>query len=272
MFTQLQIDSAYSGANAAFIEALYEEYLRDPESVPEDWRSRFARLNRREEVDTPHAPVRETFRKLARERANTSSAQHCLSPLAAEQQTAVLRLINGYRVRGHQNANLDPLKLRPQPAVPDLDPAFLQLDRLDPATHFNTGSLAAPDRMPLKQIIELVRRVYCSTIGAEYMHITNTHEKRWIQERIEGRPRIEGASVDEKRWLLTLLTAAEGIEKHLHSRYVGQKRFSLEGGESLIPLLDELIQHAGRNGVEETVIGMAHRGRINVLTNILGKP
>ncbi|USF87210.1 2-oxoglutarate dehydrogenase E1 component [Candidatus Endoriftia persephone] len=272
MFTQLQIDSAYSGANAAFIEALYEEYLRDPESVPEDWRSRFARLNRREEVDTPHAPVRETFRKLARERANTSSAQHCLSPLAAEQQTAVLRLINGYRVRGHQNANLDPLKLRPQPAVPDLDPAFLQLDRLDPATHFNTGSLAAPDRMPLKQIIELVRRVYCGTIGAEYMHITNTHEKRWIQERIEGRPRIEGASVDEKRWLLTLLTAAEGIEKHLHSRYVGQKRFSLEGGESLIPLLDELIQHAGRNGVEETVIGMAHRGRINVLTNILGKP
>jgi 2-oxoglutarate dehydrogenase E1 component len=184
----------------------------------------------------------------------------------------VLRLINGYRVRGHQNANLDPLKLRPQPAVPDLDPAFLQLDRLDPATHFNTGSLAAPDRMPLKQIIELVRRVYCGTIGAEYMHITNTHEKRWIQERIEGRPRIEGASVDEKRWLLTLLTAAEGIEKHLHSRYVGQKRFSLEGGESLIPLLDELIQHAGRNGVEETVIGMAHRGRINVLTNILGKP
>jgi len=272
LFTQLQIDSAYSGANAAFIEALYEEYLRDPESVPEDWRSRFARLNRREEVDTPHAPVRETFRKLARERANTSSAQHCLSPLAAEQQTAVLRLINGYRVRGHQNANLDPLKLRPQPAVPDLDPAFLQLDRLDPATHFNTGSLAAPDRMPLKQIIELVRRVYCGTIGAEYMHITNTHEKRWIQERIEGRPRIEGASVDEKRWLLTLLTAAEGIEKHLHSRYVGQKRFSLEGGESLIPLLDELIQHAGRNGVEETVIGMAHRGRINVLTNILGKP
>ncbi|EGW54419.1 2-oxoglutarate dehydrogenase E1 component [endosymbiont of Tevnia jerichonana (vent Tica)] len=184
----------------------------------------------------------------------------------------MLRLINGYRVRGHQNANLDPLKLRPQPAVPDLDPAFLQLDRLDPATHFNTGSLAAPDRMPLKQIIELVRRVYCGTIGAEYMHITNTHEKRWIQERIEGRPRIEGASVDEKRWLLTLLTAAEGIEKHLHSRYVGQKRFSLEGGESLIPLLDELIQHAGRNGVEETVIGMAHRGRINVLTNILGKP
>ncbi len=272
MFTQLQIDSAYSGANAAFIEALYEEYLRDPESVPEDWRNRFARLNRREQVDTPHAPVRETFRKLARERANTSSAQHCLSPLAAEQQAAVLRLINGYRMRGHQNANLDPLKLRPQPTVPDLDPAFLQLDRLDPTTHFNTGSLAAPDRMPLKQIIELVRRVYCGTIGAEYMHITNTHEKRWIQERIEGRPRIEGASVDEKRWLLTLLTAAEGIEKHLHSRYVGQKRFSLEGGESLIPLLDELIQHAGRNGVEETVIGMAHRGRINVLTNILGKP
>ncbi|WP_057955431.1 2-oxoglutarate dehydrogenase E1 component [endosymbiont of Ridgeia piscesae] len=272
LFTQLQIDSAYSGANAAFIEALYEEYLRDPESVPEDWRNRFARLNRREQVDTPHAPVRETFRKLARERANTSSAQHCLSPLAAEQQAAVLRLINGYRMRGHQNANLDPLKLRPQPTVPDLDPAFLQLDRLDPTTHFNTGSLAAPDRMPLKQIIELVRRVYCGTIGAEYMHITNTHEKRWIQERIEGRPRIEGASVDEKRWLLTLLTAAEGIEKHLHSRYVGQKRFSLEGGESLIPLLDELIQHAGRNGVEETVIGMAHRGRINVLTNILGKP
>jgi 2-oxoglutarate dehydrogenase E1 component len=184
----------------------------------------------------------------------------------------VLRLINAYRYRGHQAANLDPLQLREPADVPDLRPDYHRLTEADMERIFNTGSLYAPDRMKLRDILEMVQEVYCRSVGSEYMHITDTREKRWIQKRLEGyraRPEI---APDGKRWLLGLLTAAEGIEKYLHTRYVGQKRFSLEGGESLIPMMDELVQRAGRHGIEEVVIGMAHRGRLNVLTNILGKP
>ncbi len=269
----LKSSSAYYGGNAAFIEELYERFLQDPNSVPEDWRHHFGLLKQSTSREVAHQPIQAHFLRLARERPTAARAsQTCLSPAAAEQQAAVLRLINGYRVRGHQNANLDPLQLRDPEYVPDLDPAFLQLDNIGDDAVFNTGSLAAPERMPLGKIIDLLTRVYCGSIGAEYMHMTDTVQKRWIQERIENLSNQSSMQIDDKLWLLTLLTAAEGIEKYLHSRYVGQKRFSLEGGESLIPLLDELIQHAGKNGVGEMVIGMAHRGRLNVLTNILGKP
>ncbi|RLJ16777.1 2-oxoglutarate dehydrogenase E1 component [bacterium endosymbiont of Escarpia laminata] len=269
----LKSSSAYYGGNAAFIEELYERFLQDPNSVPEDWRHHFDLLKQSSSGEVAHRPIQAHFLRLARERPLAGrSSQTCLSPAAAEQQAAVLRLINGYRVRGHQNANLDPLQLRDPVYVPDLDPAFLQLDNIGDEIVFNTGSLAAPERLPFRKIIDLLQRVYCGSIGAEYMHMTDTLQKRWIQERIENLNHQSSIQIDDKLWLLTLLTAAEGIEKYLHSRYVGQKRFSLEGGESLIPLLDELIQHAGKNGVGEMVIGMAHRGRLNVLTNILGKP
>ncbi len=271
----LRSTSAYSGGNAAFIEALYERYLQDPASVDPAWRSHFEALQRdmpRPRADVPHEPVREGFARLARERRGLAVPGACLSPVAAEKQAAVLRLINAFRVRGHQHARLDPIELRPREPVPELDPAFHHLGPADMETVFHTGSLYAPDRMKLHEIVELVRQVYCGTLGCEYMHITDTAQKRWIQKRVEGyraRPEI----TDEgRRWLLTLLTAAEGLEKYLHTRYVGQKRFSLEGGEALIPLLDELIQRAGTKGIAEVVIGMAHRGRLNVLTNILGKP
>ncbi|MEW8692477.1 MAG: 2-oxoglutarate dehydrogenase E1 component, partial [Candidatus Thiodiazotropha endolucinida] len=154
----------------------------------------------------------------------------------------------------------------------DLDLAYHKLEKIDQNTIYNTGSLFAPERLPLRDIIELVKKSYCGSVGTEYGHITSTKQKRWIQERIEQRHLFQQFSNKQKIWLLTLLTAAEGIEKYLHNRYVGQKRFSLEGGETLIPLLDDLIQHCGSNGINEVVIGMAHRGRINVLTNILGKP
>ncbi len=195
-----------------------------------------------------------------------------MSPIAAEQQAAVLRLINGYRFRGHQHADIDPLKLQEKAYIPDLDLAFHQLDQVDPSTVFNTGSLYAPDRLPLSEILERLKKAYCGTIGSEYLHITDTTQKRWIQKRIEDRETSQNLSKEKKRWLLTLLTASEGLEKYLHSKYVGQKRFSLEGGESLIPVLDELIQYGGEKNINEVVIGMAHRGRLNVLTNILGKP
>ncbi|WP_316368177.1 2-oxoglutarate dehydrogenase E1 component [Candidatus Thiodiazotropha sp. CDECU1] len=269
----LRSTSAYSGGNATFVEELYENYLKDPQSIPEDWRREFDSLPKQDHIDTAHEPIRQRFLHLVNEkRSATVTANENLSPGAAEQQASVLRYINGYRMRGHQNADLDPLKLRDPVYVRDLDLAYHKLDRIDQNTIYNTGSLFAPERMPLRDIIELVKKSYCGSIGTEYGHITSTQQKRWIQERIEQRHLFQQFSHKQKIWLLTLLTAAEGIEKYLHNRYVGQKRFSLEGGESLIPLLDDLIQNCGTNGISEVLIGMAHRGRINVLTNILGKP
>ncbi len=266
--------TALYGGNAAFIEDLYERYLKDPESVDLAWRERFDAIHRDAANEVPHGPVRENFLRLATESRTRPAAKRTshLEPAAAEKQTAVLRLINTYRYRGHQNADLDPLSLRERPKIADLDPDYHGLEPADMDQVFHTGSLYAPDRMPLADILDLVQEIYCRKVGSEYMHITPTQEKRWIQKRLEGyraRPELEPA---DRRWLLTLLTAAEGFETYLHTRYVGQKRFSLEGGESLIPLLDELIQRAGRKGVKEIVIGMAHRGRLNVLSNILGKP
>ena len=266
--------TAFYGGNAAFIEDLYERYLSDPESVDLGWRVRFDAMHKEAANEVPHRPIRENFLRLAKEsrsRARSRSVER-LEPAAAEKQSSVLRLINAYRYRGHQIADLDPLNLRDASKVPDLDPAYHNMTESDLDQVFHTGSLYAPDRMALRDIIALLKEIYCGSVGSEYMHITNTQEKRWIQKRLEGyrvKPELETA---DRRWLLTLLTAGEGIEKYLHTRYVGQKRFSLEGGEALIPLMDELIQRAGRKGMKEIVIGMAHRGRLNVLTNILGKP
>ena len=242
-----------SGANALFLDDLYARYRNDPDSVDPQWRQYFARLDQAAPTDHDGAQV--------------SAADAA----AFEKQGSVLRIINAYRVRGHQQADIDPLELFDQEPIPDLDPAFHGLTEADMEHEFNTGSLAAPDRMPLRDILTLVEKVYCGTVGSEYMHITNTEEKRWIQARLEpaqGQPQY---AADARIEILERLTAAEGIEKYLHTKYVGQKRFSLEGGESLIPLLDELIQRGGANGIREIVTGMAHRGRLNVLVNVLGK-
>jgi 2-oxoglutarate dehydrogenase E1 component len=186
-------------------------------------------------------------------------------------QVAVLQLINAYRFRGHRRADLDPLHQYERPETPELDPAFHGLTAADLDQHFNTGSLAAPDTLPLCDIIALLTRTYCGTMGLEYMHINETAEKRWIQARVEASSPETILSDADRRELLQRLHAAAALEGYLHTRYVGQKRFSLEGGEALVPLLDDLIQQAGRHGVEECVIGMAHRGRLNVLVNVLGK-
>ncbi|MBK1735369.1 2-oxoglutarate dehydrogenase E1 component [Halorhodospira abdelmalekii] len=275
-FEQQRQSSYLDGANAAFIEALYEAYLADPGQVDEPWRAYFRDLEREagEGHDVAHTPIRERFVRYGRDgwrRGGRRLRAADWSPDAAEKQAAVLRLINAYRFRGHQAADVDPLVLRPKPPVPDLDPAFHGLAESDLDDTFNTGSLFAEPRMTLREIIALLQRVYAGSVGSEYMHITDTEQKRWIQERIEGsgaRPRLTTA---RKREIFERLVAAEGIEKYLHSKYVGQKRFSLEGGDALIPLLHDLIQHAGAAGVKEMVLGMAHRGRLNVLINIMGK-
>ncbi len=269
--TQRYQESPFFGGNAEFIEPLYEAYLADPNSVDAWWQDYFRGfVDGAGTIDRPHGPIREEMLARAAQ-PRRAPATAGMAPQAAEKQAAVLRLINFYRVRGHQLAELDPLGLSERPTIPDLEPATHGLTDADLDTEFNTGSLVGPDRAPLRTILERLRKIYCGPIGCEYMYITETEEKRWIQARIEDPATTYRLEPDDRRTLLRQLTAAEGIEKYLHSRYVGQKRFSLEGGESLIPMLEELVQRLGDAGAQEMVIGMAHRGRLNVLVNVLGK-
>ena len=268
------------GLNAASVEAMYESYLDDPDDVPAEWRSYFASLANGAR-DVAHGPIRERLleqQSLQSGRPAAGSAQVAgvrggAVADASEKQAAVSRMIQVYSLRGHQIADLDPLGLmqRHTPGVLKLD--FLGLSEADMESEFFTGGLAGTGdrRMKLADILALLRRIYCGKIGAEFAHVSRSRERLWLRKRFEQGMVSNIPSAGKRRWLLEQLTAAEGIERYLHTRYVGQKRFSLEGGESLIPMLDELIQQGGRSGVRELVIGMAHRGRINVLVNVLGK-
>jgi 2-oxoglutarate dehydrogenase E1 component len=188
---------------------------------------------------------------------------------ASEKQARVLQLINNYRVRGHLIADLDPLATAPPPTHPELDPANLGFTIWDLDRRFVTGGLAGTREATLKEIWNLLRDAYTGTVGVEYMHIQEPDQKRWIQERVEGaRPDL---TKEERLHILRKLNEAEAFERFLHQRYVGHKRFSLEGAESLIPILDAVLDEAADAGMREVVIGMAHRGRLNVLANIIGK-
>jgi 2-oxoglutarate dehydrogenase E1 component len=266
--------SCLSGGNAAFIEELYERFLADPNAVDASWREYFRGLQQEgERADRPHGPVRERFRAraLAGPRVVVAPGAPQTGAVDDGKQVAVLQLINAYRFMGHRQARLDPLNQHERPQVPELDPAFHGLTDADLDREFNTGSLAGPGHASLRRILEIVRATYCGPIGAEYMHIVETAQKRWIQQRLEpilGRPAFD---VEQKRHILERLVAAGSLEEYLHTKYVGQKRFSLEGGESTIPLLDQIVEHGGAHGLKEIVVGMAHRGRLNVLVNIVGK-
>ena len=263
------------GANAAYIEELYEAYLKDPNSVPEQWRDSFDKLPRVNgtEQDIPHSTVRQHFLYLAKNKNRVQPlAVSSVSSEHEKKQVKVLQLITGYRVRGHQKANLDPLNLMDREQVPDLELTHHGLSAADLDTTFQTGNLfIGREEASLRDIIDAMERTYCGSIGVEYMHIVDTAEKRWIQQRMESVRSHPNYSRDVKIHLLERLIAAEGLERMLATRYPGTKRFGLEGGESLIPCVDEIIQRAGSYGTKEVVIGMAHRGRLNVLVNILGK-
>ncbi|HCT4930036.1 TPA: 2-oxoglutarate dehydrogenase E1 component [Morganella morganii] len=265
------LDSSFlAGENQAYIEDIYEDYLNDPASVDESWREIFDSLPKADITEQPHSQTRDYFRRLAKDstRYHTSVSD----PAMDSKQVKVLQLINAFRFRGHQNANLDPLGLWKQEPVPDLDPAFHNLTKADFDETFNVGSFAiGSETMQLSELFDALKRIYCGSIGAEYMHITNTEEKRWLQQRLESVDVSKLFSADEKRRFLADLTAAEGLERYLGAKFPGAKRFSLEGGDSLIPMLKDLIRHAGKQDTREVVLGMAHRGRLNVLVNLFGK-
>ena len=269
---ELTASSPLSGANATAVEALYERFLEDPGAVPESWRRYFDTLGG-SDGETPHSAIRSELLQQARSGRRNGTVRRGKAATSPEKQAAVSRLIQVYSLRGHQIADIDPLGLmeRPVPGVLKLD--YLGLTESDMDSEFYTGGLAGTgnERMRLRDIIALLKSIYCGKIGAEFAHVSRARERLWLRKRFERGAANPVFSDDEKRVILEQLTAAEGIERYLHTRYVGQKRFSLEGGESLIPMLDDLIQQGGSKGVREIVIGMAHRGRINVLVNILGK-
>ncbi len=269
--------SHISGGNATYVEGLYEEYLVDPNSVPESWRGYFDKLPKVDGVvsDIPHSTIREHFELLGKAKLRPAATDSSYSGEATEyerKQVAVVRMISAYRQRGHQRANLDPLGLEKREHVRDLDLGFHQLSEADFDTLFQTGQFYfGKDEATLREIYEALDKTYCRSIGAEFMHIVDTEQRSWIQQRMDGVRSAPDYGHDVKKHLLERLTAAEGLEKYLGSKYPGTKRFGLEGGESLIPMMDELIQRAGSYKVKEVVIGMAHRGRLNVLVNTLGK-
>ena len=268
--------SHIGGANAAYVDELYESYLTDPNSVPEDWRVYFEKLpsvDTAVESDVPHAAVREYFLLQAKNRSRVQKfGAGAVSTEHERRQVRVLHLIAAYRNRGHQVAKLDPLGIMEREAVPDLELAHHGLSTADLDTVFQTGNLfIGKPETSLRDIVDCLTSTYCSSVGAEYMHMVNTAEKRWLQQRMEGVRCHPEYGTDIKKHILERLSAAEGLEKYLGSKYPGTKRFGLEGGESLIPLMDEIIQRVGSYGAKELVIGMAHRGRLNVLVNTLGK-
>src|SRR5450830_160915 len=264
-----------SGGNAAYVEELYELYLHDPNAVPEEWRTKFQTLSSdgNAATDVSHATIRDQFVLLAKNqrRAQPVSAGS-VSSEHEKKQVEVLRLIQAYRMRGHQAAKLDPLGLWQRPAPADLSINHYGLTNADLDTTFRAGDLfIGKEEASLREIHEALQQTYCRTIGAEFTHITDSEQRHWFQHRLEGVRGRPVLSADVRSHLLERVTAAEGLEKYLGTKYPGTKRFGLEGGESLIPMLDELIQRSGSYGTKEIVIGMAHRGRLNVLVNTFGK-
>lgn len=258
----------FFGANSAWLESYYDQYLADPQSVSPELQSLFISFEQGQ-GDVRHLPILEKFEMAGRLPAGAA----VVSGDAAHQhkQAAVLRLINSYRVRGHQKAKLDPLNYSKRPNTPDLELGFHGLTEQDLSASFDTGSMVAPDQMALKDIINTLENVYCQHIGAEYMHIVDIKKREWLQQRLEKHAGEFPFSDDDKKHMLQELTHAEGMERYLHTKYVGQKRFSLEGGDALIPQMTFLIKHLGAKQTKELVIGMAHRGRLNMLVNVLGK-
>ncbi|TCT03385.1 2-oxoglutarate dehydrogenase E1 component [Paralcaligenes ureilyticus] len=276
---ELQSNSYLFGSNAPYVEELYESYLDNPGSVADQWRDYFDQLQhlpasdgREATRDQAHAPIVESFAQRARANAFVARAQEPDLAVAGK-QVYVQSLIAAYRSLGARFAELDPLKRHDRPVIPELDPSFYGLTEsdLDQVYAASNSYFTKADTMTMRNLLKALRDTYCRSVGAEFMHISDQAAKRWIQERLESTIGVPAYSTERKRYILRQLTEAEGLERFLHTKYVGQKRFSLEGGESFIASMDEVVNHAGENGVQELVVGMAHRGRLNMLVNIMGK-
>jgi 2-oxoglutarate dehydrogenase E1 component len=264
-----------SNLNLAFVEGLYTEYLRDPSSVTAEWQQYFKQIANGDYVKSyvrpgPSFEAASIFNPATERRFEVDVAQPREEGRANTLQDRVSQLIRAYRVRGHVIAQIDPLGI-PRPTPPELDASFYGFSEADEDRRFSCETLAADGTLTLREILDRLRNTYCRTIGVEYMHIDDRSVRRWLQERMEQTENRHQISRKEQLRILTRLTDAVVFEEFIHKKFVGAKSFSLEGCESLIPLLDLAIEKAADQGVEEIVFGMAHRGRLNVLANIMGK-
>jgi 2-oxoglutarate dehydrogenase E1 component len=268
-------DSYLAPGNESYLEDLYESYLADPHSVSLEWRGYFDSLLQQVSRTTPdvsHAAVRQEFLELARNSAKNLAVQG-MESFHDEQQERVIELITAFRRLGHLQANIDPLGIYKGVYAAGLELAYYGFTDQDQKKTFNVGTFSGLNKSnaALTEIYQGLRRAYCGSIGFEYMHINRSDEVEWIRNRIEQGWMSFNPTNDEKKRILERLVVADGLEKYLGFKYVGQKRFSLEGGDSLIPMLDTIVNRGAQSGVKEIVIGMAHRGRLNVLVNVVGK-
>ncbi|KAB7780971.1 2-oxoglutarate dehydrogenase E1 component [Xanthomonas sp. LMG 12460] len=266
LLKQFAQSSQLAGGNAAYIEDLYEQYLVSPDSIDPKWKTYFDGFQGRDAGDVPHSAVIAHIASAARQAANSGTG-----PSGDERERHVGRLITAYRSRGHLGARLDPLGLTPPVNPPDLGLPFHSLSESDLGSEFSTGGLGGQPRMKLRDLLARLKATYTGSIGSEFMHISEFEQRQWIYQRLENAGGNIAGDTASRRRTLERITAAEGLERYLHTKYVGQKRFSLEGGDSLIPMMDVLVQRAGSDTVKDIVVGMAHRGRLNVLVNTLGK-
>lgn len=279
--------SFLSGVNSEYIAHLYSSYLKNPGSVDASWKEFFGTLNDGEvsllrELHgaswTPSENRRDgngfEVAPAANGNANTHGAPVATGDVrqAALDSIRALQLIRAYRARGHLLSNLDPLGLKVIDYHPELDPAHYGFTDADKGRKIFVGGVMGMDTVTLDELMAALKQTYSGNIGVEFLHMSDPDEKQWIQERIEGPRNQTDFTVNGKRAILQRLTAAENFEKFLHTKYVGTKRFGLDGGESLIPCIEQIMKRGGQLGLKEIVVGMAHRGRLNVLTNVLGKP
>ncbi len=292
--TAFEQTSFLYGGNAQFIEQLYGKYLDNPKAVDQHWQQFFAGLEdnageARRQVDGPSWqrldwPPAQSGELVSAFDGNwpapkappatDKSSQPSLEEVrrATTDSVRVLMMIRAYRVRGHLAADLDPLKLRDRVPQPDLDPTTYGFTEADLDRPVFLDKVLGLDKASVRQIVEILKRTYCSTLGVEYMHISDPEQKAWIQNRMEGANREIGFTPEGKKAILAKLIAGEGFENFLNVKYTGTKRFGLDGAESMIPALEQIIKRGGQLGVKEIVLGMSHRGRLNVLGNVMAKP
>ena len=258
------LDSFKNGGNSEYLEILYEDYLENPNSLPSEWKKYFDSIQNGQ-IDVSHKSIEEQFRN------KKFSTEAKVKISENSKASDVQNLINAYRRRGHQVANIDPLGLRLKKEVPDLELGFHNLSENDLESSFSISNFQNSKELSLKDIISSLKKTYTTSLGYEFMHIMDSRIRRWFLDKIEGKSTPYSFNSDEQEHILKRLVDSEGLEKFLASKYPGAKRFGLEGGESLVPLLDTLIEDFGSRGVKELVLGMSHRGRLNVLINVMGK-
>ena len=275
--------SFLSGINSEFINQFYSDYLTDPSSLPESWKRFFDGLSEDEKLilSDLNGPSWSPEKKI--KRINNFTEPSKSSVLSKEQESDTIKqaskdsvraimLIRAYRIRGHLIANLDPLSIQEKKEHPELKPETYGFKKKDYNRKIFLDGVLGLQYANLNQILQILKKTYCSTIGYEFMHMGDPDEKAWIRNRIEGPEKKISFTENGKKAILNKIVQAEGFEKYLHVKFVGTKRFGLDGGESLIPALEQIIKRGGSLGAKEIKIGMPHRGRLNVLANVMGKP